>query len=1397
MNNISYKNLIMGSPFGVAYHKVVLDDQGKPVDYIFLEVNRAFEKMTGLKSKEIVDKRVTEVLPCIRQGDFDWVEYFGKVAVSGEARDFEQYSEPLKRWYKVFVYSPQYGYFISVFTDTTKERLKLEEVDRFFSINLDLLCIADTDGHFIKVNKSWEDSLGYSIKDLEERKFLSFVHPDDMQATLDALKELQANRPVLNFINRYKSKDGTYRYIEWRSHPYGKLIYSAARDITDRKLTENRLNEARKRLSAAQSFASVGTWEYDVDSRRLFWSKECEALFGLEEGEFEGSFDDFLKRVHPDDRELVISTNKPITERDESTPLEYEHRIIRKDGKVRWVRESAGVLEGTNGEPERIVGFVMDITGKKETEQELQKSESRYRGLVESQIDLIVRVDSENRFTFVNDAYCQTFGKTREELIGQSFAPLVHEDDLPATLEAMKGLSKPPYRCTLAQRAMTMDGWRWIHWEDNAILDGDGNIMEIQGVGRDITELKKAEEELKISETKLKTLLAETPAVVYSYGFKNGVPDLSYINENVEQILGFKPEHFLHDFDTWASCVHPEDLAAIKPRIEDMQKKLHKGQEELFEYRFKDKQGEYHWLSDRQRVLHDQLGNVFVVGVWIDITQEKKNQEAIENEEKLRQIIENLDGVFWLRSADRQQMLYVSDAYERIYGRSKESLKNDPASFMGSMHPDDQERIRSAYKAFLKSGKFNQEYRITRPDGEERWLNSMAFPVRNEEGEIIRYAGFVTDITRQVLTSMKLRETSERYTAVLKHNPMLVSEFDLEGRYLLVNDAITELYGRQEEELIGKRFGELLPPDTASLFEERIEKIKETGQAMTVEDRLELEDETVFFSTTLFPLIGSRGELQSIGSIAHNITEIRLANEALAKSEEKFRQITESMGEVFWLRSGDNARVLYVNPAYEKVFGRSCQSLYEKPNSFMDSMHEEDRQTVIDNFVLFEKTGEFDMEYRIVTPEGRIKWIRAQSFPVYDKEGNVSRTTGVASDITKRKTVEIALSKAKEKAEESDRLKSAFLATISHELRTPLNHILGFSSIIESSAPDDDTREFASIIHDSGKKFLSMIEDIFDLALAEQGEVKMREQTFRLADLFLETKNSLEETLSESGKNDSIDLVFKPDGKLLQSYIKSDRYKISQVLTNLFRNAVKFTHSGSIEYGFTVENENKLVFYLKDTGIGIPSDKCDIIFDFFRQVDDSHTRHFEGLGIGLAISRKIARTMNGELSVNSVEGEGSTFYFTIPFKGGKKASEIPAARDKTAERLILEDKTILVAEDDRHAMAMVSVLLKPSRAKIIQAVNGREAIEACAANPEIDLVLMDLKMPEMDGLTATRHIKSSRPDLPVLALTAYGLVKDRQRAMEAGCDVVIPKPVDHELLMYNIRKFLDKSGEDQ
>ena len=258
-----YQSVVENSPVGYAYHKIVCDEAGKPCDYEYIEVNPAFEKMTGLISEDIIGKRITRILPEIINDAFDWIGFYGNIALNGEKKEFEQYTAALNIWCRVIAYSPEKGFFATHIVDITKEKTQLEELNNFFELNLDFLCIADLDGYFIKVNKAWEDVFGYTNEELIRTKYLDFVHPDDVQATREVMEKLNEQNPVINFINRYQAKDGSYHWIEWNSRPQGKRVYAAARDITDRKKLELRLEKRMSDLTGPSENAG------DIDFSQL------------------------------------------------------------------------------------------------------------------------------------------------------------------------------------------------------------------------------------------------------------------------------------------------------------------------------------------------------------------------------------------------------------------------------------------------------------------------------------------------------------------------------------------------------------------------------------------------------------------------------------------------------------------------------------------------------------------------------------------------------------------------------------------------------------------------------------------------------------------------------------------------------------------------------------------------------------------------------------------------------------------------------------------------------------------------------------------------------------------------------------------------------------------------
>jgi CheY-like chemotaxis protein len=315
-----------------------------------------------------------------------------------------------------------------------------------------------------------------------------------------------------------------------------------------------------------------------------------------------------------------------------------------------------------------------------------------------------------------------------------------------------------------------------------------------------------------------------------------------------------------------------------------------------------------------------------------------------------------------------------------------------------------------------------------------------------------------------------------------------------------------------------------------------------------------------------------------------------------------------------------------------------------------------------------------------------------------------------------------------------------------------------------------------------------MIEDIFDLALAEQGQIKIRKQSFKGIDIFLENRKSLDEIINNTGKESQINLVYKPDSKLLQTYLIADRSKINQVLINLFKNAAKFTNKGTIEFGFYQKDMNEIVFYVKDTGVGIQAGKLDVIFEFFRQLDDSNTRYYGGVGIGLAISKRIAEAMNARIVVESEVGKGTTFFLHIPVEIAPLGLPIHESDDDVTIP-DLTGKTILIAEDDHISMRLVKKLLEATHANLVEAENGQEAIEKMVEYQNIDLILMDLKMPVLDGYKATTQIKAIWPNLVIIALTAYSIVKEKQIAFAAGCNDIIVKPIDKRILFAKLTRY--------
>lgn len=479
-----------------------------------------------------------------------------------------------------------------------------------------------------------------------------------------------------------------------------------------------------------------------------------------------------------------------------------------------------------------------------------------------------------------------------------------------------------------------------------------------------------------------------------------------------------------------------------------------------------------------------------------------------------------------------------------------------------------------------------------------------------------------------------------------------------------------------------------------------------------------------------------------------------------------------------------DGKIVFVNPAIELLTGYSRNELVGEHWSLL--VNEENFEGI--SKIIEESVNDFSNHY-----EAEITSKQGTQIPVYVSSSNLkknSRFKGVVvvlNDIRPLKDKENELRKAKNKAEESDRLKSEFLANMSHEIRTPMNGIMGFARLLKQEGPEDDAWEhYTDIIYQSAEHLLRIINDIVDFSKIQAGQYEIQHDEIELDKFIEECRILFEENKKNHGK-ENLDFINSIDQNLENKKIIADRIKLKQVLSNLVENALKFTLKGTIELGCYIEGEN-IRFFVSDTGIGIPQQYHEMIFEKFRQVDSSATREYGGTGLGLTISKELVKILGGDISLDSEPGKGSTFYFTIPlnFSRNEEMSEETLHTDTYDWK----DKTILIVEDDYTSFLYFENLLEPTNARLLHADTAEKGWEIYI-NENIDLILMDIRLGGTSGLELTQKIRTHNKTIPIIAQTAYAMSDDRKKCMNAGCNDYLAKPIEMENLFLKISKFLN------
>ena len=520
-----------------------------------------------------------------------------------------------------------------------------------------------------------------------------------------------------------------------------------------------------------------------------------------------------------------------------------------------------------------------------------------------------------------------------------------------------------------------------------------------------------------------------------------------------------------------------------------------------------------------------------------------------------------------------------------------------------------------------------------------------------------------------------------------------------------------------------------------------------------------------------------------------NIRDISQRKKALADLMEKdiqYRNLANSGVALIWTSDTDKL-CNYFNEPWLKFTGRTLEQ--ELGNGWAEGVHPEDIANCMEIFVsAFDKYELFDTEYRLKNAEGKYVWIRDIGTPNYNSKGEFTGYIGHCFDISEKKCSEKELVNAKERAEESDRLKTAFLQNMSHEIRTPLNGIIGFSKLLlTENISSSDIEEFTNIIISSGHRLIEIVNNILDISKILTGQVTVQLQPLLLNDVF----HDMQAFFEVSANDNQIELCYDNNGSD-NTTILTDETKLRQILTNLIYNSIKFTHSGKINFGYEVV-ENYVMIYVKDTGIGIPEENHEKVFERFVQSEQTLARNYEGAGLGLSICKGLVELLGGRIWLDSTFGKGTTMSFILPYTIENDINDLIIKKDDKMPDTL--SGKILIVEDDNISEKYLTILLENSGLNIIQANNGLEAFECVRNTPDIDLILMDMRMPVMDGMTATKMIKKIRPDIPIIAQTAYSFSNEKEQILSIGCDDYISKPIEPGKLFVLLEKYLKNSHD--
>jgi PAS domain S-box-containing protein len=1396
-----YRSIFEHMINGAALHKVVTDEKGKPVNYVFLEVNSAFERLTGLKGKEVIGKNVTDVLPGIENDPANWIAKYGNVGLGGKAISFEDYSEPLKKWFSIHSYCPMEGYFVCIFEDITKRKeieLSLAESEKFnkslLNSSPDIIYIYSiVESKNIYSNKGISDLLGYSPEDILEMGsslIALLMHPGDFKSyKKHILPRYQSliDKELLEHEYRMKHRNGKWFWIQSRESIYQRdkdgnptQVFGIMADITERKLNEEKIkiSEGKFRYiyeNSPDMYVSVSPEDATINQCNNTLVEKT----GYSREEIIGS--KVFKLYHEDSIPAAEKAFKQFVEKGE---INNEELILkRKNGSKIHVSLNVSSVRDVDGKILHSISSWRDIGDKLLSREKVLQEKNKAQQYLDVAGVMLVGLDKDGVVQLINRKGCEVLGYSEEEIIGKDWI----ENFLPKRVrKAVKEVSKKVF----ADEIESLNYYeneiltktkeeKIIAWYNEPLRDEKGNITGTLSSGEDITSRKQMEKELKNSEIRYKTLYKNAPLPYHSLD-EGGC--FIEINPAWLETLGYERKEVIGKY--YGDFLHPDSKDHFRKKFPQFKKSGHV--HTTFKIRHKD--GRYLDIGLSGSIDQNLDGSFKQSNcVFQDITAEiKSREELLKNQFYLSKSQEIGTIGTWEIDLRKNTILWTEENY-KIFGVPFGTEMNYDL-FLKCIHPDDRDFVDAEWTAATKGKSYDIEHRILLGK-EVKWVREKADFQFDEEGNCNFAIGVTQDITTRKEAEEQIRESEEKYRALYENAPLPYQSLNENGTFGDVNPAWLRTLGYTRDEVIGKNYADFLHPEWIGHFEKNFPEFIKRGYVNDVQFKIR-HKKGHYLDISFEGCIGYHpdGSFKQTYCVFQDITERKESERLLVENEHKFRLLVENTEDwEYWMN--EKNEYVFSSPSCEQITGYSTEDLYRNSALFLELVHPEHRDNVVKHYLHEEQNdlnSTYSVEFKIVAKDGIEKWIEHICKPVYNDKNEFIGRRGKNRDITLRENAVEELKIAKNKAEEADKLKSAFLANMSHEIRTPMNGIMGFTNLLKKpNLSGEKKQDYIEIIRKSGNRMLKTVNDIIEISKIETGQVGLNIGEVNLSELC-----------------EYLYLFFKPEAEVKQlqlnllsslkdhqSVIRTDEVKLNSILTNLIKNAIKYSNEGSIEVGCKV-NDKFLEYYIKDTGIGIPEERMDAIFDRFVQADIEDRHAYEGSGLGLAIAKSYVEMLGGSIWLESKVGSGTTVHFTIEYLPLKTKVRQADSNDMSKSKKSKSKKVILVAEDDEVSYLLLENILPPENYTLLWAKNGKEAINLFKNTKGIDFILMDLKMPVMDGLEATRQIKKLNSKIPIIAQTAYAMDSDREKAIEAGCDDYITKPIEYASFEKMINEYI-------